>query len=338
MSNFWQRLRTPPVKPSPKSLPASDGSLTTRLITRTWYPLALSWTVMSFEGVIISAMLARMPDPEISLAAYGGVAFAIAFVLSAPISSMLSVSTTLSRNWQAFTRLRRFVLALGSILTAIYALVAFTPLYYWVVENLIGAPAEIVEPGRLGLMILMPFPMLVGFRRLQQGVMIRFGQSSGVTVSTVLRIITESILMLLGFLDGRLPGIVVAAGSQTIGMFIETLYAWLRARPIIQRELKAVPVESELTWKALLRFFVPLSLSTIVAFSFQFINSAGMSRMPFALKSLAVYPVASGLSWLLQGPAVAWLEPVVALVDRKKSMAPCGVLLACCLGVRCCCR
>ncbi len=319
MTGLWRWMRHHLQKMAPAG--SSAGSLTLGAITRTWYPLALSWTVMSLEGVISSAFLARLPDPEISLAAYGGVSFAIAFVISSPISMMLSASTAISKNLQAYYRLRKFMMLLGLALTLIYLIVAFTPVYYWVVEQLIGAPTEIIEPGRLGLMILLPFPWLIGYRRLQQGVMIRFGQSGGVTACTFLRIISESLLMLIGFLDGRLPGIVIATGSQVVGMVLETIYASLRVRPILKYEMKTIPVENELTWKELVRFYVPLSMTTIIGFSFQFINSAGLSRMPLALESLAVYPVVSGLSWLLQGPGVALNEVVVALLDRPRSVA-----------------
>lgn len=318
MTNFRQRSRL--IQFRRGQPPSASDDLSMGLIARTWYPLALSWLVMSLEGVVSSAFLARMPNPEINLAAYGGVSFAIAFVISSPISMMLAASTALARNMQAYLRLRRFVMLLGMALTLVYLLVAFTPVYYWVTKVLIGAPAEIIEPGRLGLMILLPFPWLVGFRRLQQGVMIRFGQSGGVTACTVMRLVAESILMLVGFLDGRLPGVVVATGAQAVGMTLETVYAIVRVRPILRNELQAAPVEEELTWNDLLRFYIPLSLTTIISFSFQFINSAALSRMPLALESLAVFPVATGLSWLLQSFGVAWNEVVVALVDRKGSV------------------
>lgn len=290
-----------------------------RMIFRQWFPLALSWTVMSFDGIILAAIMARMPNPEINLAAYGGIALSIAFVMSAPIASMLTISTALSRNRQAFVRLRTFMLIVSLIITAVYAIITLTPLYYWVAGSLIGAPAEILEPGRLGLIILLPFPFLVGFRRLQQGVLIRFGQAGGVTVSTFLRIISEVILLLLGLRFVDLPGIAVATGSQMGGMIIEMLYATLRTRPLIQNEMKNAPVESDLTWRDLLKFYIPLSLSTIISFSFQFINSAGMSRMPMPIESLAIFPVVSSFAWTLQGPGVALQEVVVSLLDRHRS-------------------
>ncbi len=324
MKSLFQRLGFPQKESSPKASSLDspgglDAPLTTRMIFKQWFPLALSWTVMSFDGIILAAIMARLPDPKINLAAYGGIAFSLAFVMSAPISSMLAISTALSRNWQAFARLRKFMLMVALAITAVYALIALTPLYYWVAGTVIGAPAEILEPGRWGLIILMPFPFLVGFRRLQQGVLIRFGQADGVTISTFLRIITEVILLLLGMRFLRIPGIMIATGAQTGGMVVEMLYATLRARPVIRNELKAAPVDQELTWRDLLRFFIPFSLSTIISFSFQFINSAGMSRMPMPIESLAIFPVVSSFAWMLQGPGVAHQEVVVSLLDRRKS-------------------
>ena len=40
-----------------------------------WWPLAGSWVLMGLELPAVSAVMARLADPEIHLAAYGGVVF-----------------------------------------------------------------------------------------------------------------------------------------------------------------------------------------------------------------------------------------------------------------------
>ena len=39
----------------------------------TWWPLALSWLLMGAELPVISAVVGRLPNPEVMLAAFGGV-------------------------------------------------------------------------------------------------------------------------------------------------------------------------------------------------------------------------------------------------------------------------
>ena len=128
----------------------SKATLSMGHIVQTWWPLATSWLFMATEGPMMNGFVARLADSTINLAAWGGIVFPIALMIEAPIIMLLSASTALSRDWDAYKKLRRFMMWAGAILTAVHALIAFTPLYYFVATRLIGAPAELVEPARIG--------------------------------------------------------------------------------------------------------------------------------------------------------------------------------------------
>ena len=128
--------------------------LSQKRIFSTWWPLAMSWLFMSLELPALSAVIARLEDPEIHLAAYGGVVFPLALIIEAPVIMLLAASTALSKDWPSYLKLRNYMIAAGVTLTALHIAIAFTPLYYVVVEGIIGAPPEIVEPARIGLMII----------------------------------------------------------------------------------------------------------------------------------------------------------------------------------------
>ena len=68
-----------------------------RTVFATWWPLAVSWLLMGLELPAISAGLARLPDPKIHLAAYGGVVFPIALMIESPIVMLLTASTAVSK-------------------------------------------------------------------------------------------------------------------------------------------------------------------------------------------------------------------------------------------------
>jgi len=97
---------------------------------------------MSAELPMVSAVVARLAQPEINLAAYGGVVYPLALIVESPIIMLLAASTALSKDWASYRKLRRFMMVAGAALTALHLLVALTPLYYVVVRGLIGAPAE----------------------------------------------------------------------------------------------------------------------------------------------------------------------------------------------------
>ena len=120
-------------------------------VFRNWAPLAASWLVMGLEMPAVSAVMARLADPEINLAAYGGVTMPLALLIEAPIMMLLSASTALGRDLASYRFMYRFMMIIGAALTAVHAAFAFTPLFDLVVVPLLGPPEAIVEPARLGL-------------------------------------------------------------------------------------------------------------------------------------------------------------------------------------------
>jgi hypothetical protein len=151
----------------------------------------------------------------------------------------------------------------------------------------------------------------------QQGLMIRFGHTKAVGVGTVIRLCANGIVLLAGYLIHTLPGIVVASSAVAVGVVAEAVYAGLRVRPIIRYQLHLAPrAETPLTLRAFLAFYVPLALTSLISLLVQPIGSATMSRLPRALDSLAVWPVLSGLLFMLRSGGIAYKEAVISLLDE----------------------
>jgi hypothetical protein len=299
----------------------SRSPLPTRCIVQTWWPLAASWLLMSAEGSAVSAVVARLANPEINLAAYGGVVFPLSLIIESPIIMLLSASTALSKDWDSYLKLRRFMMRAGALLTALHVLIAFTPLYYVVVVGLIGAPAEIIEPARIGLMIMTPWTWSIAYRRFNQGVLIRFGHSRSVGFGTLVRLGTDVLVLWLGYLIKVIPGIVVASSTVAAGVVSEAIYAGLRVRPVLRNQLRqAVPVKQPLTFRIFLDFYTPLAMTSLLYLLVQPIGSAALSRMPYALESLATWPVVTGLIFMLRSLGYAYNEVVVAMLDEPRAV------------------
>ena len=210
-------------------------------VVSNWSPLAASWLLMSIELPAISAVIARLSDPAIHLAAYGAVVFPIALLIEAPIINLLAASTALSKDWSSYLKLRRFMMLSGAALTVLHLLAAFTPLYHFIVVQVLRAPEEIVEPARLGLMIMTPWTWSIAYRRFNQGVLIRFGRSKVVSIGTSLRLIADGTVLLLGFWLQTIPGIVVATSAVAAGVVTEAIYIGVKTRPVIEQQVKKVP-------------------------------------------------------------------------------------------------
>lgn len=268
---------------------------------------------------MLSAIIARLPDAEINLAAYGGIVQPISLFFAAPLIMLLSASTTLSKDWESYLKLRRFMFSAGAILTLVHILIVFTPLYYLVVEHLLGAPQEIIEPARTGLMITTPWAFAVGFRRFQQGVMIRFGYSKAVGIGTITRLSANLLVLLIGFSIKTIPGVLVASCAQILGLICEAVYSSIRVKPILRNELKMVPPTEPLTWRDFADYYIPLAMTTMLIMLWQTIGTAAISRMPNPLTSLAIWPVLFGAMFILRSPGMAFNEVVVALIDKPGS-------------------
>jgi len=294
--------------------------LTGKRIFTVWWPLAASWMLMALELPALSAVVTRMADPQIHLAAWGGVIFPICLIVESPIIMLLAASTALSKDWASFRKIRRFMVITSVIITAVHILIAFTPLYYFVVGTLIGAPEEVIEPARPGLMFMTVWSAAIAYRRMNQGLLIRFGHSQSVSVGTMIRLFTDVIILVAGLLAGGVPGATLAGMAVASGVTAEAVYTGFRIRPVVRDELKkAEPVEPALDFRTFLAFYIPLALTSILNLLIQPLGSAALSRMPEALTSLALWSVVSGFVFILRSSGMAFNEVVVALLDRGQS-------------------
>ena len=272
---------------------------------------------MAVEQPAIAAFIARLPRPEINLAAYGGVVFPIALVIEAPIIMLLAASTELSRDRASYLALRRFTHRCGAGLTALHLTVAVTPLFDLIVRGLLGVPDEVAEQARLGLLLLTPWTWAIAARRQGQGVLIRYGRSTTVSVGTALRLVATASVLGVGLVWPGLPGVAVGASALSCGVLVEALFVAAVVRRVVGVHLaEDDPERTPLRGRAFLRFYVPMAMMPIVALVIQPIGTAAVARMPQVIASLAVWPVLSALLFLLQSLGLAYNEVVVAMVGR----------------------
>ena len=288
-----------------------------RAVFRTWWPLAASWLMMGMELPLVGATMARLSDPRISLAAYGGVVFPVSLVIEGPIIMLLSASVALALDKASYMLMRRFMWLAVAVLTFLHVLVAFTPLYDVVAGQWLGVPAETLEPGRIGLQIFTPWTGAIAYRRYQQGVLIRFGRSGMVGLGTIVRLLANLLVLGIGLAHGGIPGIVVGASAVASGVLAEAVFMGFAVRPVLRDLVFRAPAQATpLTMRAFLRFYVPLALTPLVTLLSLPLASAAVSRMPRAIDSLAAWPVVNGIVFLLRSLGFAFNEVVVARLDR----------------------
>jgi len=299
---------------------STDQDLSIKQIFLTWWPLAVSWFLMALELPALSAVVARLPDPKINLAAYGGIVFPLALIIEAPIIMLLAASTALSKDWKSYKKIRRFMHTTSAALTILHILVVSTPIYNFVVTSLIGSPQEIIAPARIGLAIMLPWTWSIAFRRFNQGVLIRLGHTVTVGKGTFVRLSANIIVLIAGYLFGTIPGIIVATTAVSAGVMSEAIFIGIKVKPVIKYQLIPMPeIKPELSKNAFLQYYIPLALTSLITLLSQPLVSSALSRMPRALDSLAVWPVLSGLLFIFRSSGVAYNEVVVTLINNPNS-------------------
>lgn len=290
-------------------------------VVRTWWPLAAGWLVMTVEIPLLAAFVARAPDPKVHLAAWG-LLFPIVLILASPMMMLLAASTTLCRDWQAFTTVRRYMFIIAAGLSVLHGLLAFTPLFDLVIVDFIGPPPEIVEPVRLGMRAMLPWSFSLGFRRFNYGILIRAGRTQTVTMGAVTRVCATLLMAYLLFSLGTIPGALIAAGGILFGVIAEAAYAGIQARPVLRGSLRhAPPMADPLTLPIFRAFYLPLVMTSLLQIAVQPVVTAALSRMPHPLDSLATWPVLYGLIIMFMSVSMASIEAIVVLLDEPGAPA-----------------
>ena len=271
---------------------------------------------MGAETPTLTAFVARMTLPEINLAAWGSLVYPISLAIEGPIIMLLAASTALASDVAAYKKLFRYMLIMSITLTAIHLMVAFTPLFYVVAENLLKVPVELHESGRLGLQIMTPWTIMIAWRRLNQGVMIKYGNSRAVVMGTAIRLVALISVLIIGMNYTGWSGIKTGAMAVAIAVTMEALYAHVAVQKILKTYLPHSSDAKPITRDSFVSFYFPLAITPLLTLLIHPAGAAGMSRMPDALASLAAWPVVWGLVFLLRSMAFAFNEVVVSLAGK----------------------
>ncbi|MDJ0765475.1 MAG: hypothetical protein QNJ97_21015 [Myxococcota bacterium] len=294
--------------------------ITRKRIFLFWAPLAATWLMMAAEWPFLTAVVARLDEPKINLAAWG-VALALAILIEAPIIMILSASTALVKDWVSFKKLRNYTYFLNLSLTLTMALIVFTPIFDIIASSLIGLPSNVAALTSGALIILLPWPGAIGYRRFLQGLLIRNDQTRRVAYGTVVRITTMASTAVALKQYSNLHGAYVAATAASAAVTMEAITTRCLAAGAIRklRETRnlSTPSDAPLTHLGITRFYSPLALTSILALAVHPVIAffVGNSRLP--LESLAVLPVVNALTFLFRSLGLSYQEVGIALLGEK---------------------
>jgi hypothetical protein len=283
-------------------------------ILRFWLPLQATWLMMAVEGPFLAAVIARLPDPKFNLAAHG-VAFALAIIVEAPVIMMMSAATALVAGRVSYRRLRHFTWALNLMITVGMLVLVAGPVWRAVALSAIGLDPEVARLARTALLILLPWPAAIGYRRFYQGLLIRDGLTRRVAWGTGVRLTVMLTTALVAWRLTDLPGAWVGACALTVGVLAEAAASRVMAHGTVVR-LLATDEDDAPGYRAIEAFYRPLALTSTISLAVQPLVTFFMGQARFSLESLAVLPVVNALVFVFRTPGLSYQEVAIALLGR----------------------
>lgn len=272
---------------------------------------------------VITAFLARMPDPEPILAAYS-LAFYLHSTLGSPVWACQFVAISYIRDKASMRRLLIFSAQAFAVFGWFWALIALTPLGITFFHSVFGASAEVAREAQLCMIVstlIVPFAL---FRSLSYALLMIRRRTLLVTLGTIIRLV--GLAGILAILTRVTDGAMVGMSALTACIGVETLYAVIAAR----RYYRELPARSEPppSYGELWRFGWPVMLMQTAESGVAVTANFFLGRLTRPELAIAAFGVLDGMMRVLLGP-LRNLTPAVQTLTKNR--ADLRVILRFCL-------
>jgi hypothetical protein len=208
---------------------------------------------------------------------------------------------------------KRLTAVAGLLLSALAALVAYTPLGVAVFRTVVGIEDRILDEALSAMTGLWPVPLLTGLRALHQGRLVAGHRTQPIAVATGVR---TGVLAVVAFALTTTPaGAWLGAVAFTAGLAVETAVVALSSAPTPE-----APEQSETEQEGedrLLSFSTPLMLNVMLWWTTPLIINSVLARTPEPDCSIAAFTVVEAVAWFLTAPVGQLQHPALALVDSR---------------------
>ena len=281
---------------------------------RFFLPLMLTAELMMISHAIISAVLARMDDPESALAAYS-IAFHLNATLGSPLWACQVIAVSYIRDRASFWRMISFSVWLGLPLMVIWCLIGATPLGDWVYGTLFGAGPEVVHAAKICTLIFVVMIIFVIPRSAIYGLLIAKRRTILVTYGSILRLAVLGLLLF--FFSDLIQGAELGAAAIVMCVVVETFAAILLARPY----LKALSSgERPPSYKDMWKFSWPIMFMHLSEWGVIFVLNIFLGRLTRPELALAAFGFLDSLLRVLLSPTRNLIPLAQTLVNSRRDL------------------
>ena len=198
------------------------ASVSLRDAYKFFLPLIFMAELHMLSHAVISAFLARMPDPAPILAAYS-MAFYLHATLGSPVWAVQFVAISYIRDKASMRKLLIFSAQTFALVGWLWALIALTPFGIGFFEILFGASEAVAREAQRCILVSTLIVPFVFFRSLAYALLMINRRTMMVTLGTFIRL--ASLALILVGLTRITEGALVGIGALTACIGVESFYA-----------------------------------------------------------------------------------------------------------------
>jgi hypothetical protein len=217
-----------------KPTESQEPDLNYRDLIKFHTPLFLSSLIFFLTRPVISAGLARTPNPTQSLAAWP-VLLGLLSIVRAPVIAYPAVVVSLAERKDAHTKLRNFGLFVGVVAALIFALVAFTPLHLIYFRTLMGVSDELTQIAISGAVFALALPIVGSATAFIRGVLTNKKFTVALTLSTLASIASMALTFVFG-ISQNMPGVPLGAAATAVSYVAELIVLFFANRWLARKE------------------------------------------------------------------------------------------------------
>jgi hypothetical protein len=266
-------------------------------------PLSLSDVTMAIGDPLIHTTLAHLPESRMNIASLGVAKSQVVFFES-PIIMLLHASNVCAPSKNARKILKKFMLLSITLLATLLFLLTLPPVYHTLSEYIFDIDQAVSSKARMILLFLILWPVLIGWRRYYQGILIRTHHEKEIGQASLSRIFVVAGVLLIGYFY-KFPGFVISGTALILGIFSETFFITLAAKKyesdleqlshIPYKKLNELPHDMKSMW----RFYWPLANSMIFVWGGRALLIGILARAQDSALALAAWPMSWGIVLLI---------------------------------------
>ena len=195
-------------------------------------PVFMMALIQGSSGTVINSGLARTTSPELAIAAF---AVAWTLVLSVETASRMFhqiITNFMEDDYSSRAQIKKFGIYVAMGLTALVAILGFTPLGFWLMNTAIGASAQLSQMGVAVIRICVALPITGVIRQYYWGIAMKEHKTIWLTIGSVIQVVSMTLIIILLTIIEAFPENPAVIGAIGIigSTALECIYLWTQKR------------------------------------------------------------------------------------------------------------